>query len=104
MSVWASELGLTLAQVATEQKSNEITAIPEVLKLVDLKGAIVTIDAMGTQKAIAEQIVDGEGDYVLNLKGNHETLHKAVIEHQSLPSVARALTCTVSRDRPSAVV
>ena len=81
VSVWASELGLTLAQVATEQKSNEITAIPEVLKLVDLKGAIVTIDAMGTQKAIAEQIVDGEGDYVLNLKGNHETLHKAVIEH-----------------------
>ena len=81
VSIWASEFGLTLAQVATDQKSNEITAIPEALKLVDLKGAIVTIDAMGTQKAIAAQIVDGKGDYVLNLKGNHDTLHKAVIQH-----------------------
>ncbi len=58
VSVWASEFGLTLGQVATEEKSNEITAIPEVLKLVDLQGAIVTIDAMGTQKAIAAQVVE----------------------------------------------
>src|SRR5260221_708751 len=55
VSVWASEYGITLAQVATDQKSNEITAIPQVLQLVDMKGAIITIDAMGTQKAIAEQ-------------------------------------------------
>ena len=81
VSVWASQFGLSLAQVATDEKSNEITAIPEVLKLVDLRGAIVTIDAMGTQKAIAKVIVDGGGDYVLNLKGNQETLHNAVIEH-----------------------
>lgn len=81
VSVWASDFGLTLAQVACEQKSNEITAIPEVLKLVTLKGAIITIDAMGTQTEIAEQIVDGEGDYVLALKGNQGTLHQGVIDY-----------------------
>jgi len=78
VSVWASEFGLTLGQVATDQKSNEITAIPEVLKLVDLQGAIVTIDAMGTQRAIAAQIVDSKADYLLGLKGNQSTLHEAV--------------------------
>ena len=81
VSVWASEFGLSLGQVACAEKSNEITAIPEVLKLVDIKGAIITIDAMGTQKAIAETIIDGEADYVLALKGNQETLHQAVIDH-----------------------
>ena len=81
VSVWASELGLTLAQVATDEKSNEITAIPEVLKLVDFRGAIITIDAMGTQRAIAKDIVDGGGDYVLALKGNQETLHQAVVAY-----------------------
>jgi predicted transposase YbfD/YdcC len=79
VSVWASEYGLSLGQVACAEKSNEITAIPELLRLVDIKGAIVTIDAMGTQKAIARQIVDGGADYVLALKGNQETLHQAVI-------------------------
>jgi len=79
VSIWASEFGLTLGQVACEEKSNEITAIPELLKLIDIKGAIITIDAMGTQKAIAAQIIEGEGDYVLALKGNQETLHQAVI-------------------------
>ena len=59
VSVWASEFGLSLGQVACAEKSNEITAIPELLRLVDIKGGIITIDAMGTQKAIAEQIVDG---------------------------------------------
>jgi predicted transposase YbfD/YdcC len=81
VSVWASEFGLSLGQVACAEKSNEITAIPELLKLVDIKGAIITIDAMGTQKAIAEKIIDGEADYVLALKGNHETLHQAVIDY-----------------------
>jgi predicted transposase YbfD/YdcC len=81
VSVWASELGLSLGQVACAAKSNEITAIPELLRLVDIKGAIITIDAMGTQKAIAKQIVDGKGDYVLALKGNQEKLHDAVIHH-----------------------
>jgi len=81
VSVWASEYGLSLGQVACAEKSNEITAIPELLRLVDIKGAIITIDAMGTQKAIASQIVKGEADYVLALKGNQESLHQAVIDH-----------------------
>jgi predicted transposase YbfD/YdcC len=81
VSIWASEFGLSLGQVACAEKSNEITAIPELLRLVDIKGAIITIDAMGTQKAIAAEIVKGGADYVLALKGNQETLHKAVIDY-----------------------
>jgi predicted transposase YbfD/YdcC len=81
VSVWASEFGLSLGQVACAEKSNEITAIPELLRLVDIKGAIITIDAMGTQKAIAAQIIDRGADYVLALKGNQETLHQAVIDY-----------------------
>jgi predicted transposase YbfD/YdcC len=81
VTVWASEFGLSLGQVACAEKSNEITAMPEVLRLVDLKGAIITIDAMGAQKAIAAQIIDGEGDYLLALKGNQEALHQAVIDY-----------------------
>lgn len=80
VSVWASEFGLSLGQVACAEKSNEITAIPELLRFVDIRGAIITIDAMGTQKAIAEQIVHGGADFVLALKGNHETLHQEVID------------------------
>ena len=81
VSVWASEFGLSLGQVACAEKSNEITAIPELLRLVDINGAIITIDAMGTQKAIAAQIIEGGGDYILALKGNQETLHQAIIAH-----------------------
>ena len=81
VSVWASEFGLSLGQVACAEKSNEITAIPELLWLVDIQGAIITIDAMGTQKAIAREDHRGEADYVLALKGNQETLHQAVIDH-----------------------
>ena len=81
VSVWASEFGLSLGQVACAEKSNEITAIPELLSIVDIEGAIITIDAMGTQKAIAEQIVAGGADYVLALKGNQGSLHQAVIDY-----------------------
>lgn len=81
VSAWASEYGLSLGQVACDETSNEITAIPELLRLVDITGAIITIDAMGTQKAIAEQIVAEGADYVLAVKGNQETLHQAVIDH-----------------------
>ena len=81
VSVWASEFGLSLGQVACEEKSNEITAIPELLRLVDIRGTIITIDAMGAQKAIAAQIVDSGADYVLALKGNQETLHQEVIDY-----------------------
>lgn len=81
VSLWASEFGLTLGQVATDEKSNEITAIPELLQLVDIQGTIITIDAMGTQTAIAEQIIEANADYVLALKGNQGTLHQAVIDY-----------------------
>ncbi len=81
VSVWASDYGLSMGQVACAEKSNEITAIPELLRLVDIKGTIITIDAMGTQKAIAAQIIGLEADYVLALKGNQETLHQEVIDH-----------------------
>jgi predicted transposase YbfD/YdcC len=81
VSVWASDFGLSLGQVACAEKSNEITAIPELLRLVDIKGAIITIDALGAQKAIAEQIIDSGADYVLALKGNQDTLHQAVLDY-----------------------
>ena len=81
VSVWATDIGLTLGQVATDEKSNEITAIPEFLRLIDIKGAIITIGAMGTQKVITEQIIAAEADFVLALKGNQGKLHSAVIAY-----------------------
>jgi predicted transposase YbfD/YdcC len=78
VNAWAVENRLILGQVKTADKSNEITAIPELLKVIDIKGCIVTTDAMGCQKEIAKQIVDQEGDYVLALKGNQGNLHKEV--------------------------
>ncbi len=80
VTAWAGEYGLVLGQQVCEEKSNEITAIPELLGKIDVRGGIVTIDAMGAQKAIAEEIIRGGADYVLALKGNHEALHRAVIE------------------------
>ena len=74
VSAWASDFGITLGQVATEEKSNEITAIPQLLERIDVEDAIVTIDAAGCQKTIAAKIVQGKGDYVLALKGNQEKL------------------------------
>jgi predicted transposase YbfD/YdcC len=81
VSAWAGEHGLALGQQLCAEKSNEITAIPELLRKIDVRGGIVTIDAMGAQKAIAEEIIAGKADYVLALKRNHESLHNAVIEH-----------------------
>lgn len=78
VSAWASQNRLVLGQVKVADKSNEITAIPALLQVLDLHGCIVTIDAMGTQKAIAEQIIAGGGDYVLSLKGNQGNLHEDV--------------------------
>jgi predicted transposase YbfD/YdcC len=80
VSAWATANRVVLAQQAVDGKSNEITAIPELLKLLDLAGAIVTIDAMGCQKAIAAQIDDAGADYFLALKGNQETLFNDVQE------------------------
>jgi len=76
VSAFATEARLVLAQQKVTEKSNEITAIPKLLDLLDLKGHIVTIDAMGTQKAIAKQIIDQGGDYILALKGNQGTLNE----------------------------
>jgi predicted transposase YbfD/YdcC len=79
VSAWATEHSLTLGQVATREKPNEITAIPELLELLDLEGALVTIDAMGCQKAIAAKIVAGGGDYLLTAKDNQERLCEGVV-------------------------
>ncbi len=79
VSAWASENRISLGEVKTSEKSNEITAIPELLEILELKGCIVTIDAMGCQKKIARKIIDKEADYVLAVKGNQETLHEEVL-------------------------
>jgi len=78
VSAWGCELGMVLAQIATDAKSNEITAVPELLKMLSLKNTIVTVDALNCQRAIAQQIVDQGGDYALALKGNQGTLHADV--------------------------
>jgi len=78
VSAWAADNELVFGQLATEAKSNEITAIPRLLELLDLRGATVTIDAEGCQKAIARTIIEGGGDYVLALKANQPTLHDEV--------------------------
>jgi predicted transposase YbfD/YdcC len=78
VSAWCSTNHLTLGQLTTDAKSNEITAIPQLLKLLDVRGAWVSIDAMGCQKDIARQIVQQRGDYLLAVKDNHKTLHADV--------------------------
>jgi len=78
VSAWAGQTGMTLGQVAVEAKSNEITAMPQLLELLDLRDKIVTTDAMGCQKAIAETIVAGSGDYLLAVKENQPTLHAEI--------------------------
>jgi predicted transposase YbfD/YdcC len=78
LSAYATEAGLVIGQQAVDGKSNEITAIPELLDMLAAKGAIISIDAMGTQKAVAEKIIEKEADYVLALKGNQSSLHDDV--------------------------
>src|SRR6266702_2104226 len=79
VSAWGSEQRLVLAQIATDAKSNEITAVPRLLRMLTLKGTIVTADALNCQRAIAEQIVEQKGDYALALKGNQGTLFDDVV-------------------------
>jgi predicted transposase YbfD/YdcC len=79
VSAWGSEKRLVLAQVATDAKSNEITAVPKLLKMLTLKGTIVTADALNCQRTIAAQIAEQEGDYALALKGDQGTLHDDVV-------------------------
>src|SRR5450631_4897227 len=81
VSAWATEEGIALGQVATEAKSNEITAIPQLLEQLDLAGPLITIDAMGCQKAIVQKVVDGGGDCVITVKDNQPKLLAAIQEH-----------------------
>ncbi len=78
VSAWAENNSLVLGQLKVEEKSNEITAVPELLRVLELAGCIVTLDAMGCQKKIAKEIKEADADYVLSLKGNHETVHQEV--------------------------
>ena len=84
VSAWSVERGISLGQLTTAEKSNEIKAIPDLLDQIDVRGAIVTIDAAGCQKMIAAKIRDGGGDYVLLLKGNQGNMHKDVRNYISL--------------------
>jgi predicted transposase YbfD/YdcC len=78
VSAWAESNGLVLGQLKVSDKSNEITAVPELLRVLELSGCIVTTDAMGCQKKIAKEIIEADADYVLALKGNQETVHQEV--------------------------
>ena len=80
VSAWATANRLVLGQVKVDEESNEITAVPKLLRLLDLKGCIVTLDALNTQKEIAAEIREQEADYVLALKANHGKMHKEVGE------------------------
>lgn len=80
VSAWANENGVVLGQIKTKEKSNEITAIPKLLEVLDIKDCIVTIDAMGCQKEIAKKIIKKKADYVLAVKGNQKNLHKDIKE------------------------
>ncbi len=104
VSAWACENRLVLGQVKVTEKSNEITAIPELLRALALTGCIVTIDAMGWQREIAEQIIDGEADYVLALKGNQGTLHQDVADYFDwaekigFKEIAHTFSATLEKD------
>ena len=78
ISAWCSGQNLVLGQTMVDKKSNEITAIPQLLDLLTIKGAIVTIDAMGCQRDIARKIIDKEADYILSLKGNQGNMHDGI--------------------------
>jgi predicted transposase YbfD/YdcC len=98
VSAYATEAGLVLAQRAVDGKSNEITAIPELLAMLNLDGAIVTIDAMGTQREIAAQIVDQGGDYLLAVKGNQPALQQDVETYFADPILTADLAPHVAVD------
>ena len=90
-SAWSSESGLVLGQLSTHQKSNEITAIPKLLDTVDVRGVVVTIDAMGCQRDIAKKIIDKGGDYILQIKGNQPTLEQETADaFEELPITAKS--------------
>ena len=81
VSAWATANQISLGQVVVDAKSNEITAIPKLLQMLEIKGSLVTIDAMGCQVRIAEEVIAQQADYVLAVKGNQPTLHAGIVEH-----------------------
>ena len=99
VSAWANQAVLSLGQVKTQEKSNEITAIPRLLEMLELKGCIVTIDAMGCQEAIAEQIVEKGADYALAVKGNQKALYEAIVDYfdVAMDQDNSAAVCRVAR-------
>lgn len=97
VSAWAAEARLCLGQVAVDDKSNEIVAVPKLLDLLSLKGRIVTADAISCQRKIAQQVIDQGADYVLALKGNQETLHDDV--RRFLDDPHTALTRATDTDK-----
>ncbi len=101
VSAWATESGLVLGQVKVDEKSNEITAVPNLLDVLVLKGCIVTLDAMGCQKDIAANIIDKHADYVLALKGNHATVHEEIKEFfaDAVPPCADQCADTATQDK-----
>lgn len=98
VSAYAHAAGLILGGVAVDHKTNEIKAIPEVLKMLELQGAIVTIDAMGCQKDIADAIIKKGADYLLALKGNQGTLHQDVVDFFKDPVLSAACKTATSQD------
>jgi predicted transposase YbfD/YdcC len=99
VSAWSSEQGISLGQLATEEKSNEITAIPELLDSIDIEGAVVTIDAMGTQVKIAEKIIEKKAGYVLAVKDNQPKLNQAVVEYfQSVDLTSKKVSHVVEEE------
>ena len=99
VSAWASQQGITLGQVAVDSKSNEITAIPQLLEMLELEGTIVSIDAMGCQREIAAKIVKGGGDYVLQVKGNQPSLQESIESAFAELDAAEESTVTNSKAR-----
>jgi predicted transposase YbfD/YdcC len=100
ISAWSTEQRLVLGQMKVEDKSNEITAIPALLELLDITGSIITIDAMGTQTEIAKKIIEKKGDYVLALKANHPTLYNQVQEWFEKASAQQFQGIDISYEKP----
>ncbi|MEI7881791.1 MAG: ISAs1 family transposase [bacterium] len=101
VSAWAVENGLVLGQVKVAEKSNEITAVPELLRALELAGCIVTLDAMGCQKKIAKEIIEADADYVLALKGNQEKVHEEVKSYLDDAIAQLEVTPTMFTAQPS---
>jgi Transposase DDE domain/DDE_Tnp_1-associated len=109
VTAWGCDQRLVLAQIATDAKSNEITAVPRLLEMLSLKGTIVTVDALNCQRDIARRIVEQGGDYVLALKGNQATLHSDVRlfldDPETRPPTPRSMAITAgstpARSRPT---